>query len=278
MQEEDNVFNLLYSRIGGELIDYSEEDLAAFNRYLSVSDLQRVRDSVLRLAAYLTPKDALAKHNEEVITGDRFDREDEPYEMIIVYLKEDLNLDEELAKSLGQNLGKLWEDWDVDSRNVSHSDTIKNKLQKDQRNRCSNCNVRLGNESNSTSFIHEDEYKPIHKYTHQQTKPELDHVEPLSHFGDNSINNFQVLCRFCNRGKSNKKAVDIVKQLEHATAPIEQIDRAHRRRMFFAATTDERECTRCGDTRSELTVRKENTSGCYIVPNLEPVCIKCIYE
>lgn len=277
MSDED-VFVRFHGNLGGELDDYSTNDLEAFDSYLSVSNLQRVRESVLRLAAHLTPRDALAKHNGESLTGGRFDAEDEPYEMIITYLNEDFGIEDDLAKSLGQNLGRLWDDWDEDSRSISYADTIKEKIRKDQSNKCNNCNVRLGAEDNSTAFKNTDEYKPIHEYAPQQTDPELDHVEPLSHFGDNSVRNFQVLCRFCNRGKGNKKEVDIVDQIEFATTPINEIKQAHRRRMFFAVTADEEVCARCGDTRKELTVRKKNTSGCYLVSNLEAVCVECVYN
>lgn len=277
MSSED-IFSRFYDNLGSDLDDYEVEDLAAFDRFLSISDLQRVRESVLRLAAYLTPRDALAKHQGEDPTGGRFGSEREPYEMITTYLKEDFNLDDELATSLGQNLGKLWDDWDESSRSISYSDEIRSKLRKDQSNRCKNCNVRLGSEQNSTAFTNDDPYKPIHEYSEQQTSPELDHIEPLSHLGNNSIENFQVLCRFCNQGKNNKRQVDIVDQLEFATTKVEGMKRSHRRKMFFAATAGVEECERCGDTREELTVRKQNASGCYIVPNLEAVCVDCVYN
>ncbi|NEU59171.1 HNH endonuclease [Halorussus sp. MSC15.2] len=273
----DEVFSRLHEKLGGDLVDYSVDDLAAFDRYLSLTDHQRVRESVLRIAAHLTPRDALAKHNGEALVSGQFDEEDEPYEMIIEYLEQDFDLEKPLAKSLGQNLGRLWDDWDESSRSISYSDTIKKKLLKEQSNRCENCNVRIGSENNSKSFENRDKYKPIHEYSQKQTAPELDHIEPLSHFGDNSLDNFQVLCRFCNQGKGNKKSVDIVDQVELATSPIEDIDRAHRRRIFFAVTADTEECARCGDMRKELTIRKENPLGCYIVSNLQPVCVECVY-
>jgi len=228
--------------------------------------------------AHFTPEQALAKQNEEEARTSRFETETEPYVMIEEYLIEEFEIEDRLAKNFSQRLGKLWGDWFTDERYISYSDKITKKLRKDQQQRCANCHVKLEDEGGCKSYQKEDRFKPIHRFSKQQTEAELDHVEPLSHFGANDVKNLQVLCRFCNRGKSNSKHIPVLDQLDQAVGSVEDISRGHRRRVFFAVTAEYDSCQSCGSRNTELTIQMKNQDGCYIVSNLEPICVDCAYN
>lgn len=48
-----------------------------------------------------------------------------------------------------------------------------------------------------------DPYKPHYAITLEKTEPTLDHIWPVSLYGDNSTSNQNVLCKGCNEGKAD---------------------------------------------------------------------------
>lgn len=261
---------------GGETIpDFSGEDLEKFEIYLSKNKKHRTRAVVLGLAVHFTPNQALAHKLGEDSTEGPYNDETEPYKMIEEYLLLNFDAEEATARNVAQKLGKLWEDWINDDRYISYEEKMKKKLRKDQNNQCKNCNVKLEDEEACESYQQEDKLKPIHRFSREQTAIELDHIEPLSYFGNHSIANLQLLCRFCNQGKGNRSHVPITKQIEHASTSIEEIPESHRRQMFYAVTEGIDACVKCGDINEELTVELINQHGCYVLSNLKAICVEC---
>ena len=272
------VIERLQEDLDRDISEFSSEDLTQFEDFLGIDANHKTRDVILGLMAHFTPEQALAEQNEEEARTSRFETETEPYVMIEEYLIEEFEIEDRLAKNFSQQLGKLWGDWFTEGRYISYSDKITKKLRKDQQQRCANCHVKLEDEEGCKSYQEEDEFKPIHRFSEQQTEAELDHVEPLSQFGANDLRNLQVLCRFCNRGKSNSKHIPVLNQLDRAVGSVEDISQGYRRRVFFAVTAEYDSCQSCGSRNTELTIQMKNQDGCYIVSNLEPICVDCAYD
>jgi hypothetical protein len=272
---DQEVLDRLASEAGDGSPDFSIDDLSDFEDYLSKDKNHRIRAVILGLAVHFTPSQALAsKFGNDPTTGP-YDSDLEPYMMIYEYLLSEFNADEKTARRVAEKLGKLWDDWIEDGRYVSYEDAIKKKLRDEQGNQCKNCNVKLDDEEASIAYQQEDHFKPIHEFSYQQTAIELDHIEPLSQFGNSDITNLQLLCRFCNQGKGNRIHVPISNQIEYAHAEISEIPESHRREMFYAVSGNTEACQMCGTISKELTLQLKNPEGCYVVSNLETVCVDC---
>jgi|AntRauTorcE11898_2_1112593.scaffolds.fasta_scaffold08039_2 5-methylcytosine-specific restriction endonuclease McrA len=275
---EEAILDHLATEAGGAFPDFSTEDLEAFEEYLSKDKRHRVRSVMLGLAVHFTPHQALAQKLEDDSIEGPYDRDMEPYMMIEEYLTSNFEAEEATARTVAQELGKLWDNWLDDDRYISYEDAIKKKLRQEQNNRCKNCNVKLEDEEASVSYQQEDELKPIHEFSREQTAIELDHIEPLSHLGNHKLINLQLLCRFCNQGKSNRVHVPIREQIEYAPIDIDEIPKSHRRQVFYAVTKSATACGVCGDKNKELTMKFINNRGCFVVSNLEPICVECKFD
>ncbi|RKH49937.1 hypothetical protein D7Y23_15085 [Corallococcus sp. AB050B] len=105
-------------------------------------------------------------------------------------------------------------------------------------------------------------------------KPTVDHLWPVSLYGNNSRNNLVVLCRGCNEGKSNYMSI-------HQTRPF--VGLPYRRELreaapvspetFFAQIYREPSCKETGKTskETELTVRLKNRTCAPVLDNLETI-------
>jgi 5-methylcytosine-specific restriction endonuclease McrA len=282
MQASD-VVSLLLAPEEINLDQYSDEDLSKFLRYLEVRQTERTREILLRVAIHFTPQQALAKLQGNTISSNAYSEEKEPYQMIITYVSNNFDLSEKESKRLGYRLGRIWKNWqaerDKSTINIGKNE-LKQRLSKRQKNRCKNCGAQFERSDNSVLYTNNDGYKPVSEFTEQQYKKELDHVEPLSKFGSDEIDNLQLLCRFCNQGKKDDTGFSLDDRLEIASKDIIAVSASKRRTLFFEATASKTQCERCGKSVDsvEMTVRKQNENGCFASSNLEMVCVDCAYE
>lgn len=122
-----------------------------------------------------------------------------------------------------------------------------------------------------------DPYKPYFLSPQELTAEEVDHVVAISGVGTNDISNLQLLCRWCNFGKSDGLGVDVRKEAEYAALPLSDIPRAHIASMFYMTLAGSAFlCDRCDDnTRRELTVRPLDDRRGFILSNLICICYEC---
>lgn len=210
--------------------EYSEDELSLIEEHLSIDRRYRIRSGLLGLVLHYSPKQAILKQKQDQDIPGPYDEELEPYEMIQNHLHKEFNIEEELAKKGGIYLGRVLDSWYSEGRLSRNVSTIRASLKRKQGDRCANCRVLLDNEDKSVAFQNEDEFKPIHLFSEQQTSSELDHIEPISQFGGNTASNHQVICKFCNKVKGNQKHMPIInKQLEPAIKEINEIKKDFRR-------------------------------------------------
>jgi 5-methylcytosine-specific restriction endonuclease McrA len=277
MTSEELLDHLLSS--SSREIDMDIEDLIFYLEYLGEHHNDWKRQTLLRLALHFTPKQALADHREEEHNFTDYDSEKEPYQMITEYIEENYSFTRSESQRIGQIFGQVWYEWTEERKSLSQKkrEALESKLKREQNNRCNNCGVKLGNQKNSVAY-EGDKFKPIHEFTSPQMDGELDHIEPVSQFGHNKSDNFQLLCRFCNQGKKDDVTISLRDRLKIATQQPEDVDPSDRRSIFFEVTSNYDACARCNtDVENiELVVRKEFNESCLTTSNLEAVCADCI--
>jgi len=282
MSDQEVISRLLYPEEFG-IDQYSDEDLSVFAQYLGIRQTEQTREILLRLTAHFTPQQALAKLQNESVEAEPYDSDKEPYQMIYSYVLNNFSLSENAARELSYKLGHIWKNWQVERgfATLGISKTkLKERLSKQQNNRCMNCGARFERSENSIPFEKGDIYKPVSEFTDLQYEKELDHAEPISKLGANEVNNFQLLCRFCNQGKSDDSGFSLEDRLEFASKDIKNIPASKRRALFFESTASKTECQSCGDSikSREMTIRKKYQNGCFAGSNIEMLCVDCVYN
>lgn len=105
---------------------------------------------------------------------------------------------------------------------------------------------------------------------------EVDHVEAVSALGTNVVDNLQLLCRLCNRGKADGLGVDVRHEAKFAGTTIDMVPVSHRARMlYYVIVRDRSRCCACESGTDELTVRPIVPSGGYLRSNLRALCVDC---
>lgn len=256
---------------GVDTEDLDESDLAQARQHvigtLGATDEinsryeQEVR---LRLALHLCPQEAM---NHDPM------RPESRKSLIEAYMVEELGFDGESpqVRQIAQRVATLIQQWEAGSSGGATWQF--NELYRRQEQRCANCRAPL--DSEPVTMTTGDVYKPYSR--RRDPTAEVDHIEAASRFGDDCLDNLQLLCQLCNRAKSNDLTIPVTTEFRHAATPIENIPESYRARMLFHVIHQSgSECARCGSSDRELTVRPIVESGLYIRSNLEAVCVNCV--
>ncbi|WP_115862539.1 HNH endonuclease [Halorussus litoreus] len=235
-----------------ELID-AHNDLKSIQKY-------EVR---LRLAGHLCPREAFNHDPQSRKSRHRIIKE---------YLEDSFSFEEDDADELSRELSKTLDVWEEGRKSVT---SFKNRLLKKQNNQCAHCHVDFSSEPRTSD--ERDMYKPYHPKTELRHTPEVDHIEPVSTFGTNKMDNLQVLCRLCNHGKGDGLGVDVSSEIDNAGKSVKEVSWKHRARIFYQVVKrHSRTCQICGSSDAELTIRRINPKGAYVRSNLIPVCVSCV--
>lgn len=234
----------------------------------------------LRLAMHFIPIEALNYNPESDSTR---------LELIRDYIEKYFNRSIENATMLAHTIIKVLDKWELDREKVTK---YRDELLEVQNYKCNHCKVSFVGDIQSgknkymisTNFPN-DKYKPyIINKKHVTDKieyitPEVDHIKPVSALGDNNLENLQVLCKLCNRAKSNILNVKTLDEINYAGYYIDDIliDKpSHIHKMlYFVISRSEGKCERCFDKESELTIRKKIIQGTFTRSNLIAVCKEC---
>ncbi len=255
---------------GGGSEDFNENDLTQAQRHvmraIGATDEMRSRNQQelrLRLALHLCPREAM---DHEPM------RPESRTTLIQEYMVEKLGFNDNnpQVRAIAQRVATVINQWQTGS---SGGDSWQfNELYRRQESRCAHCHAPL--DSPPETLTSDDVYKP---YSDSRgAHAEVDHVEAASRFGDDDLDNLQLLCQLCNRAKSNDLTIPAKTEFEHAATPIGDVPESHRARVLYHVIKQSgRRCSRCNRDDTELTVRPISEDGLYIRSNLEPVCVDC---
>lgn len=220
----------------------------------------------LRLALHFSPIDAI-----------KFDisQSKSREELIEEYIVTNFKKDKIHAQRLSIVINQILKNWNKNRESIIQ---YREELLKEQNYKCNHCGVKLDivNSKYETVFIN-DKYKPYSKSNgYNYLYPEVDHIKPVSSIGDNSKTNLQVLCRLCNRAKSNILNIKVLDEVKYAGEKIEEIKTSHIHRMlYFTIERAKKQCENCLSKDTELSIRKRFKDGSFTRSNLIAVCKTC---
>lgn len=233
-------------------------------RWESDSSDYAVFETRLRLAIHLSPRSAI-----------KYDRSNPRprWKLIRRHLAEVFDRNSEEVDGLARDIAKLLDTFDSERSAVtSHLPYL---LRTDG-SRCRSCRADFF--EISPCIDHRDEFKPYYLSPEELLQPEVDHKEAISALGGNDLDNLQLLCRFCNRGKGDGLGMNLREEIRYAGLPIDEIPRSHRGRLlYYVIQRDAGICSFCGTCETELTTRPIINSGGMVRSNLHSVCVRCAF-
>ncbi len=220
----------------------------------------------LYLAAHFSPKSALDYDISSTLAR---------FELIDDYLTNEIGFDSENTEPLSRSIASLLDAWEKgrDGIVTSHRD----RLLSEQNNRCNHCHISFSQTPKSVEV--QDPYKPYLPKVSQRMSPEVDHIEPVSSWGTNNLENLQVICRLCNHGKGDGLGVNPSREINNSPKNISNLEWSYiSKMMYYVLEKHDSHCSSCGTNRKELTIRPIVEKGGFIQSNLEPLCSDCAYD
>lgn len=128
------------------------------------------------------------------------------------------------------------------------------------------------------SVLTRDPYKPIWQAYEELTRPEIDHIVPVSGLGTNDPGNLQLVCRACNLAKHSSLELHPRAEIVWAGSRIADVPRMHLLRMlqWLIRRTDGR-CLSCGMEGVELTMRPEHPRAPLVRTSMRVTCYSCTH-
>ncbi len=250
-QRQESLNNFIHE-VGLEIFGITD-----LRQQLDFSEVQ------LKAALHFCPKEAINFDNS---------RADQRRDVIYAYLINNHKFPENNdTVVIASSISKIVGNWEQDREKTN---LYLSPLLDKQEGKCAHCHAKIKRGNNNLTQPRKDIYKPYYKNRTLQN-PEIDHVKAISLDGTNAIENLRVLCKMCNRGKSDK-AISVKHELSICSKEIEEVTVANISRLFYhrVALSDSK-CDVCEKSNQELTIRKIHEDGLFILSNLRVICYKC---
>jgi hypothetical protein len=234
-------------------------------RAAELSDRDRRQRLRLRLALHLAPPNAIDYSPSNPVPR---------WMLIEQHLVSNLNRSASEVTFLAKEVAATLKSWQEDRQAVNQ---FRDALLAINGDLCRCCRVEFG-ASSAMSVVTSDPYKPY--YAKDPSSPmnraTVDHIVPVSGFGSNDMDNLQLLCELCNKGKGALEPPLLKHEALYAARPIGEIPWWHRAKLlYFTLEAYSFSCSSCGADTSELTIRKIVTKGAIVSTNLRSACYIC---
>ena len=121
-----------------------------------------------------------------------------------------------------------------------------------------------------------DSLKPIWRAPVELTRPEVDHIIPVSSLGSDEFENLQVICRACNMAKGSGLTIDPSAEIAWSAADSDSIPRIHLFRILqWLIQYGGNGCSSCGKSDSELTMVRKHVNSPIVRSALVVSCYGC---
>lgn len=223
-------------------------------------------DLRLKLAIHLSPPTAVDYKKTNPLSRQK---------LIARHLAEVLELDEAEVESLARELARTLK---LRGEKRVPIPRYESDLLNRDGDSCNACHIKFEDER-ARSVVSEDPMKPY--YGADPSGPmfvsEIDHIVPISMFGTNHLDNLQLLCKLCNRGKSDGRPPTPQNEYRYCNKKLDDIPWKHRAGLtYFTLEHANFACEECGTRVAELTARKVHEDGNLILSNLRSVCYPCL--
>ena len=193
------------------------------------------------------------------------------------HLLNKFNVDQQIAKKLRWQFKSLVDELKKRRDKSTESEILLRR----QDSKCAHCNHHFYN----IEVLKQDFFMPFFWYE-EELNYEIDHVIPISQFGNNNLENLQALCKFCNRGKADGNPPHLSTIFQWCSynnfnkKPPSKMLGFLRWLSYYRIDYDNRRCTRigCQTPNSPLTLEIDDPSLPLTLNNVRTVCQSCKFE
>lgn len=140
---------------------------------------------------------------------------------------------------------------------------------------CSICRLPFQGVPESVATL--DPYKPVWQAPEELSRPEIDHVVPISSLGSHQVQNLQIVCRACNLAKGGGLTIDPAAEIRYAACPPVAVPRIHFFRLLqWLIQRSRGRCETCGGNTGELTMRPVHSTSPIARTTLRLTCYDCL--
>ena len=197
------------------------------------------------------------------------------------YFERGCGVDSRESKQLADRIFRMFRLWETRRKHLA---TKEDFLWRKQNGICNHCHHKLIRNIDEIVPVIHDMFRPFFWDEYRnELKAHVDHIQPISFFGDNQNVNLQLLCMACNLGKKQGLLSNYFSSLKNSSAefgnqkkPTKELFKLIRPLVYYRIKIDENACTTCGSKDKPLTIRTLRVEVFPTISNTRTFCYDCI--